>query len=141
MENGSVLIIDDDEDEHEMVQDIWKELNIEHQLLFFSRGEQMIDYLSNHREKPFLIICDVNLPGMSGFELRKQLMESPETHYRSIPFIFWSHQASGAQIKTAYEAGGQGFFIKESRLEEIKTTFKEIINYWTKSKTPAKDNR
>ena len=42
---------------------------------------------------PFMILCDVNLPGHSGFEIRKSIADNKEIRYKSVPFIFWSTTA------------------------------------------------
>jgi PleD family two-component response regulator len=73
---------------------------------------------------------------MDGFELKKRLYEDDSLNYKSIPFIFWSSQASVEQIKKSYDLGGNGFFIKESTLSELKASLIGIMQYWLKSRVP-----
>lgn len=75
---------------------------------------------------------------MDGFELKKHLYEDDLLNYKSIPFVFWSSQASKEQIKKAYDLGGNGFFVKENTLNGLKTSLAEIMQYWLKSKVPEK---
>ena len=90
------------------------ELNVGLPVLFFKRGDQLIDYLNSNKPSPFLIICDVNLPKMDGFILRERTIKDSSISQASIPFIFWSGTATKQQVKRAYELSSHGFFIKKT---------------------------
>ena len=136
MNNGPVLIVDDDSDDQEFLEEAWKELGYSNALLFLTSGEQVLDYLYSKKETPFLIICDVNLPGMDGFELKEKILENIEANYKSIPFVFWSATASKAQIQKAYDLGGNGFFLKDDNFAALKESLVQIVEYWRKSRVP-----
>jgi DNA-binding NarL/FixJ family response regulator len=138
LQKGAVYIIDDDIDDHQIVKEIWKDLGLPNQLLFFTSGADMMMHLSGSHVAPFLIICDLNLPKMNGFELRTKLLESANPKFKSVPFIFWSTHASEAQVREAYELSAHGFFIKGSSFTQMKESFTAIINYWALSEMPAK---
>ncbi|MDQ6815237.1 MAG: response regulator [Bacteroidota bacterium] len=136
MNQAPILIVDDDTDDHFFLQSAWERLDFKNRLIFFVSGEELLIYLKKEKVIPFLILCDVNLPKMSGFELKEKLLKDDELNYPSIPFVFWSSIASQEQIKKSYDLGGNGFFIKGSSLEEIQQSLLNIVNYWIKSKTP-----
>ncbi len=138
MQNGPVFIIDDDEDDHDIVREIWSELNVPNELVFFARAEDVLQTLSNITEAPFIIICDVNLPKMNGFDLRQKLLESNSRKFKSVPFIFWTTNASEAQVEYAYNLAAHGFFVKGTRFDEVKATLNTILNYWSISEMPVK---
>lgn len=136
MNDAPILIIDDDDDDKDFLQEAWEELNFKNPLIFFATAEDALEYLQTKKIVPFLILADVVLPKMDGFQLKEELLKDTDLNYASIPFVFWSTTASEAQIKKSYDLGGNGFFIKGSNFEEIKTSLIDIVNYWTKSKTP-----
>lgn len=138
MNTESVLIIDSDTDDQEMVQQVWQELNLTHELKFLENAEETMDLLASIETAPFIIICELHLPKISGFELREKMLATNSPKFKSVPFIFWTTQASEEQIKHAFDLSVHGFFIKESRYDELKRTFTHIINYWLKSKMPPK---
>lgn len=136
MNTEPILIIDDDSDDRGFIQDAWKELNYQNQLIFFKNGEDVLKFLDAEKITPFLIISDVNLPKMDGFELKEKLLKHPSTRYSSIPFVFWSSAISNAQVKKAYDLGVNGIFVKENNFNGIKQALTDIVNYWEKSKVP-----
>jgi DNA-binding NarL/FixJ family response regulator len=68
------------------------------------------------------------------------MLEKNKKRFKSVPFIFWTTQASEEQIVKAYDLSVHGLFIKDSNFNELKKTFTCIINYWLKSKMPSKKN-
>lgn len=139
MQTGAVYIVDDDIDDHQIVKEIWKSLGLPNQLLFFSTGADMIEHLKHAESSPFIILCDVNLPKMDGFELRRRILDSGSKKMKSVPFIYWSTYASEAQIQQAYNLSAHGFFIKGTNFRDMKESFEYIINYWTRSRMPSKN--
>ena len=136
MNNGPVLIVDDDEDDKELVIDAWKELDYGNELIFMTHGQEVLAYLKSGKPTPFLILCDVDIPKMDGFELKEKILDDSNSHYKSIPFVFWSSGVSKAQIQRAYDLGVNGFFVKENSFEGIKTSLKNIVAYWAESVVP-----
>lgn len=136
MNTAPILIVDGDKDEWDFLQDAWEELAYTNELIFFSDAEEVINYLKKEKTIPFLIICDVNLHKMNGFELKKKLLEDNLINYKSIPFVFFSNTATKAQIEKSFDLGSNGFFIKGKNMQEIKNTLVDIVRYWEKSKTP-----
>ncbi len=138
MPNNAIWIIDDDEEDHDMIREIFEEMNLPHELVFFKEAEILVNHLETISTSPFIIFCDVNLPRINGFELREILLSRPERRFHSVPFIFWSTQASEQQITRAFDLSAHGFFVKETRFQDWKDTLICIIRYWEKSKMPPK---
>ena len=136
MNSGPVLIVSDDYDDRELVQEAWNDLGFLNTLLFFESGKDVLAYLKSDKPTPFLILCDVNLPSMNGFELKEKILEDSSSNYKSIPFVFWSSGASKAQIEKSYDLGGVGFFIKDNTFEGLKKSLHDIVEYWAKSIVP-----
>jgi DNA-binding NarL/FixJ family response regulator len=138
MQTGAIWFIDSDTDDHDMVREVWKDLKLTNELVFLESAEATLKRLAEVPVSPFIIICEVNLPKIDGFDLREQILATNSKKFKSVPFIYWSTDASEAQITKAYDLSAHGFFIKEGSFEEIKKTFLQIINYWLKSKMPSK---
>lgn len=135
-----IWIIDDDTDDHELIREIFREMKCQHPLCLFSTAEQMLQSLESE-QAPFIIISDLHLPKMNGFELREGMLKTPNNKFHSVPFIFWSTVASEAQVKEAFDLRAHGFFVKERTFAEWKSTLIKIIDYWTSSLLPPKEDR
>jgi response regulator RpfG family c-di-GMP phosphodiesterase len=133
---GPIILIDDDADECELIGDALKQINISNQLICFKNGKEAFEYLEAAIELPFLILTDVNMPVMSGIELRQKISESEVLKRKSIPFIFLTTTAGAPALAKAYEMNVQGFFEKGHSMNEIKEVLKEIYDYWQRCKHP-----
>lgn len=134
--NGQIILIDDDKDECELMEDVFSQLNIPNRIVCFHDGRAAFDYLKKLTEQPFLIFSDINMPGMSGIELRKHINNDEELRSRSIPFIFFTTSAGAPAVKEAYEMSVQGFFEKPHEFGEIKRLVKSVVDYWQTCRHP-----
>jgi CheY-like chemotaxis protein len=138
VEQNPILVVDNDVDDVEMIEEAWTTLGLTRPIHFFKTGNELIQFLVTSARPPFLILCDLHLPGETGFDIRKRLAESEELKYKSVPFIFWSNAATETQIQFAYDLPAQGFFIKPDNFTQLCDTFKTILDYWQKSQHPKR---
>lgn len=66
---------------------------------------------------PDLILLDVMMPGMSGYDVCRELKASPE--FRHIPVVFITALNSELDISQVFQAGAAGYINKPFRLNEI----------------------
>lgn len=134
--NGPVIVVEDDQDDQEILREVFDLLEVSNTILFFSDGVEAIHYLNTTTDQPFLILCDINLPKMNGLELRGQINLDERLRKKSIPFIFFSTNASPDAVAKAYDLTVQGFFVKSHTLQELQDTMRLIISYWTFCRHP-----
>lgn len=89
--------------------------NEKFQIATASNGRQALDQVT--KEKPDLVLLDVMMPDMSGFEVSQQLKANPET--AEIPIIFLTALNSTADIVKGFQVGGNDFISKPSNKEEL----------------------
>jgi CheY-like chemotaxis protein len=134
MTKGPIVIIEDDPDDREIYADALKEIGIPNRVLFFDGGRQALDYLSTTEEQPFIIFSDINMPGMSGLELKKIMQDDPYLSAKGIPFVFISTNATKVSVRHAHALSVQGYFEKPQKMNEIKETLKVLFEYWERCK-------
>ena len=78
MKSGPIILIDDDADDKEVFLDILKELQVPNPVVWFQNCEEALTYLKVTTEQPFLIFCDLNLPGLPGIEFKRQVDRGKE---------------------------------------------------------------
>ena len=133
---GPIIIIEDDLDDQEILTDIFNELDYKNKIIFFSEGEQALEYLIATEIEPFIIFSDINMPKLSGMELREKIHQNEHLRLKSIPYLLFSTSAEPKHVIDAYSKSIQGFFVKPSDYNEIKETIKTIVSYWSACVSP-----
>lgn len=134
--NGPVIIIEDDVDDQEILKEVFKKLKYPNELIFFFDGLAALDYLNNTTTLPFIILSDINMPKLSGFELRTKLKTDADLALKCIPYLFFSTALNQRAVIDAYSLSVQGFFVKQTSMPEIEKTIKVIMEYWTRCAAP-----
>jgi CheY-like chemotaxis protein len=133
---GPIIVIDDDPDDQEMIQRVISKLNPANEIKRFFDGEEALQYFKETTDKPFLIICDINMPLMNGLELKKNIEASPVLSKKVKPFVYLTTTAQPDQLLRAYDLTCHGFFIKGQSYTELKETLIQIIAYWNRCEHP-----
>lgn len=89
--------------------------NEKYQIITSNNGKQAIEMVKT--EKPDLILLDVMMPEMDGFEVAKCLKNDPETH--EIPIIFLTALNSTADVVRGFQVGANDFISKPFNKEEL----------------------
>lgn len=135
---GEIIIIEDDLDDQIIIKEALEELNVKNELRFFMDPEDAYGYLMSMSGKPFMIFCDVNMPKLTGIELKKKIDATDYLRRKAIPFIFLTTSDEQKHIDRAYEVANlQGYFKKGHSLNEIKERVKTILDYWSLSMHPS----
>lgn len=134
--NGAIIIVEDDTDDQEMFIEVFKELNYKNELIFFNDGQEALSYLTAKISEPFIVFSDINMPKLSGMELRNKIHENEDVRLKTIPYLFFTTSAEQEAVVDAYSKSIQGFFIKPSRFQDLKSLIKTIVEYWQKCESP-----
>ena len=134
--SGKIILVDDEKFEKELLDMALKDLNIHVGLRYFHRAEDAIHYLKITKEDIFIIISDVNMPGMNGLEFKRAIDNDEQLKEKAIPFIFSSTSVTRQQLIEAYDYRLQGYFIKPPDVKSMASQIELIINYWILSIRP-----
>lgn len=135
-QRGPIIVIEDDRDDQEILVEAFKELAYENQIVFFDSALEALDYLFKTNEKPFLILSDINLPKLTGLELRDKIIENESLRLKCIPYLFFTTAASQQSIVDAYSKSAQGFFVKPTNYTHLIQMLRKIIDYWLECHSP-----
>ena len=134
--NGPVIIIEDDADDQDFLTEIFQKLNYPNKILFFFDGQEALDHISATDQLPFLILSDINMPKLNGFELREKLKTDANLSNKCIPYLFFSTAANQKSVIDAYSQSVQGFFVKQNSMIELEKTISAIMEYWRRCAAP-----
>jgi CheY-like chemotaxis protein len=130
MTKGPIVIVDDDGDDQDVYAEAIHALGIPNEIRPFETGAQALDYLNTTEEQPFIILSDINMPGMTGLELKKRIQDDPYLQSKGVPFVFISTNATNVSVRHAHALSVQGYFQKPTKLEELKTILRVLFDYW-----------
>jgi len=132
----SVLIVDDETANLQLLRQI---LQDDYQVAFARTGQEALDHARQHH--PNLILMDVMMPGMTGYEACRRLKADPQT--AAIPVLFVTALNGTHDEVAAFSAGGVDFINKPVspqtvkarvrthlslvRVEELKATRLQIV--------------
>ncbi len=135
-QQARILIVDDEPLNLKVLKQV---LQDSYRLSFAKSGQDALELIQ--KEKPSLILLDVMMPGMTGFEVCRQLKRQPET--LTIPVIFVTALADEADESEGFAAGGVDYINKPIspalvrarvkthlslvHIEELKRTHLELI--------------
>lgn len=134
--SGPVIVIEDDADDQEILGSIFTKLNYKNKIVFFDDGNDALDYLNKTDVIPFLILSDINMPKINGFELRQKVHTNELLQLKCIPYLFFTTAADKKSVVDAYSMSVQGFFIKPSSYAKLESTIRTIMEYWTECIAP-----
>ena len=121
-----ILVVDDERDvEFLFKQRFRKEIkNNEIDFAFAYSGEEALDYLKTHSHQAVLILSDINMPGMSGLELLKNI----KTSYKNPPPVVMMITAYGDEenYNQAQSLGADDFLTKPLDFKRLKEKLNEV---------------
>ena len=135
--SGPIMVIDDDLEDHIILDEIFRNLNYPNRVIFFSNGNEAFDYLTSTEDLPFIIISDINMPGMNGFEIRKKICSNEKLNSKYIPYLFFTTSVDKKAVTEAYSLSVQGYFVKPATMTDLERTLKRIIDYWQECFAPS----
>jgi len=137
MKSGPIIVIDNDVDDQEVFEDVLKSLGVSNELVLLDNCNDALNYLKTTADQPFVIFCDVNMPGLSGIEFKRRIDDDQQLRRKSIPFVFYSTSVDQKTVNEAYtQMTVQGFFQKKNSIEAIKNGIRLILDYWSECKHP-----
>ncbi len=108
-----ILVVDDEDDLRNVMTVILKDVGYE--VIPLESGEQALEYLK--AAVPDLIVCDISMRNLSGYDVLKVVRENPSTS--QIPFIFVSGVSDRAGIRRGMELGADDYILKPFASQEL----------------------
>lgn len=134
--SGPIIIIEDDLDDQDILSEIFGELNYKNELIFFGDSLKALQYLTDTDTEPFLVLSDINMPKLSGMELRDKIHNNEDLRLKSIPYLFFSTSSEQRHVIDAYSRSIQGFFVKPANYDKLKNVIIKIVEYWQECESP-----
>jgi CheY-like chemotaxis protein len=129
-EHFRILVVDDDVEDHFILQDYFSEAELEHSVGFRENGKEAIQYLESISEDSFLpdlIILDLNMPIMNGTQTLINLKGIPRL--RQIPVIIFSTSENETEKRKCLSLGAVDYMVKPHSLDECRETIRRFSSF------------
>ncbi len=109
-----ILVVEDDEIYQEIFKRKFESEGVSNPVIEAYDGVEALEILAegNHSSKPCIIVLDINMPRMNGFEFLRE-MRSDDSMKKNIVFVA-SSSSRDEDIKTAYDLCAAGYFDKDN---------------------------
>jgi len=120
-----ILIAEDEKDIRELIAFTLRFAGFD--VLLATNGVEAVEVAE--AERPDLVILDVRMPRMSGYEACRRLKENPQT--ASLPVVFLSAKGQDSEIQQGLESGAEEYILKPFAPDELIQQVRDILNRHT----------
>lgn len=132
----TILLIEDSVDDSEATMRAFKKANLYNPVVWRSSGEEAMRYLRREGEfanddtvtLPGLILLDLNMPGMDGRRVLKEIKQ--DKILRAIPVVILTTSSDERDIQASYANGANTFIQKPVSFEGLISAIKGLKEYW-----------
>ena len=139
----TVLLVEDNISDVQLLRRSFHKLQITHRLVVVSDGPQAIEYLKNtghysdHQKFPVprLVLLNLHGPNVNGFEVLRRIRGNERL--RSVPVIVLTGLVFPPYIKRAFALGANSFLLKPTGIDELSDMVKALRDHWLSPDTVA----
>ncbi len=136
MPKTCILVIEDDDDARTMYSIMLRSWG--HEVLEATTGEEALRIAQ--QRKPDLILLDIMMPDMDGYEVCVQLRADP--HFQTVPIIFFTALDTADERIKGYTIGGDDFITKgQIQYQELGTRIQAALNRVQRLKTETEKKK
>jgi len=128
-----ILLVEDNPDEETLTLRAILKHRINAAVTVARDGVEALEYLfplagRSAPRLPWLVIVDLKLPRVNGFEVITRLRA--DDHTRLLPVVVFSSSTEGADVHRCYELGANGYVAKPVAAERYHEAVGLVMNYW-----------
>ncbi|MCB9453766.1 MAG: response regulator [Anaerolineaceae bacterium] len=116
-----ILVAEDERDIRELIN--YTLMFAGHQVTQAANGAEALELAP--KVKPDLIMMDVRMPRMTGYEACRQMKQIPEL--KDVPVVFLSAKGQDEEVQTGLEVGATAYILKPFAPDELTRRVAEIL--------------
>ncbi len=123
------FIAEDDPDDQCLMLDALLEINVaSSNIQLVANGQQLIESLRAKADLPCIILLDLNMPLMDGWEALSIIKS--DMKLKLLPTIVFTTSTDQSDINKAYKSGVNSYFAKPNLYSDLKDILSTIDKYW-----------
>jgi CheY-like chemotaxis protein len=133
---AQILLVEDNRMDIELTLDAFRSHHLGNTIAVVTDGEEALDYVfgrGKHGDRkanpvPDLILLDLKMPKMDGFEVLRQLKAAPGV--KRIPVIILTSSKEEGDRAMSYDCGANSYLVKPVSFDGFMEVVKQIEDYW-----------
>lgn len=133
---GVILVAEDGHDDFILLQFVYLQTDLLHKLHWVKNGRGVVDYLQSGTRngdakafsRPGLLLLDLKMPEMNGFEVLQWLRNSAE--WSNLPVVVHSGSDLPQDRKKASDLGARAYYAKSCTLKDTEQMLRHICGEW-----------
>ncbi|MGO9173993.1 MAG: response regulator [Rhodomicrobium sp.] len=136
---ATIIMVEDDDGHARLIERNIRRASVTNQLIHFSDGTSAKIYFDRLQQKPadavpILVLLDLNLPDMSGFEILEYLKR--DSHLKRAPVIVLTTADDDTEIKRCYDLGCNVYITKPVDYEQFAAAVRQLGLFFSVVKVP-----
>ena len=128
MSQHTIFVAEDDEDDQFLLRSAFASTGVECDLFFFTNGEELLNRLDEADRRPTLVLLDLNMPIMDGFQTLSRLRDQDD--YKTVPVLMLTTSSQRDDVTRAYSLGANSFITKPHQYDDLKRTVAQLQHFW-----------
>jgi CheY-like chemotaxis protein len=121
----TILLVEDDPGHARLIEKNLRRANITNEIVNVTDGQQAVDYLfSNDRALSLLVLLDLNLPVLDGYQVLKRIKADERT--KRIPVIILTTTDDTREVARCYELGCNVYVTKPVDYEQFSDAIRKL---------------
>jgi CheY-like chemotaxis protein len=133
---ANILLVEDNRMDVELTLDAFHEAKLLNTIHVASDGQEALDYLfgrgqfadRNTFPKPNLVLLDLKLPGIDGFEVLRQIKSTPIL--KRLPVVILTSSKEEGDRALSYDQGANSYLVKPVSFTGFLGVVRQIEGYW-----------
>jgi CheY-like chemotaxis protein len=130
-EEVTILLAEDDPGHARLIEKNLQRANITNEIVYVENGQQVLDYLfgeggyaGKQRRLPLLVLLDLNMPVLDGYQVLKRMKEDERT--RRIPVIVLTTTDDFHEVSRCYDLGCNAYLTKPVDYEQFSDLIRKM---------------
>jgi len=125
----NILLVEDNPADERLIREAFKAATADVCILAASNGAEALALL--RRERPNMILLDLNLPAVDGREVLDSLKN--DKRLRHIPIVVLTSSAMPRDVLSAYRSGANCYLQKPIDLSQLFDKIRNLFQFWTET--------
>ncbi|RMG67690.1 MAG: response regulator [Nitrospirae bacterium] len=136
LQKKPILLVEDDQNDVMLIKRAFNKCGLINPVYSVSNGEEAVKYLEARPPYddrgtyplPVLILLDLKMPRMNGFEFLKWIRSHPD--FKKMIVVVLTSSKESPDVNRAYELGANSYLVKPVQFSDLMNLVKELHLYW-----------